>query len=69
MRAGVRIVYDPSVVVGHLARHRPEEAASEEVAKQAHDLYCAYLLAARDRHGLSFLGPFGQDRGGLERTP
>jgi GT2 family glycosyltransferase len=25
MRAGVRIVYDPSVVVGHLARHRPED--------------------------------------------
>jgi GT2 family glycosyltransferase len=25
LRAGVRIVYDPSVVVGHLARHRPED--------------------------------------------
>jgi GT2 family glycosyltransferase len=27
LRAGVRIVYDPTVVVGHLARHRPEELA------------------------------------------
>ena len=25
LRAGVSIVYDPSVIVGHLARHRPEE--------------------------------------------
>jgi GT2 family glycosyltransferase len=25
MRAGVAIVYEPSVVVGHLARHRPED--------------------------------------------
>ena len=27
------------------------------MAKQAHDLYCAYLVNARDRHGLSFLQP------------
>jgi predicted YcjX-like family ATPase len=40
-----------------IARHRPDEGASEAVAKQAHDLYCAYLLNARDRHGLSFLQP------------
>ena len=39
------------------ARHPPGEAASEEVAKQAHDLYRAYLVRARDRHGLSFLQP------------
>jgi GT2 family glycosyltransferase len=25
LRAGVKIVYEPSVVVGHLARHRPED--------------------------------------------
>jgi len=25
LRAGVRIVYEPTVVVGHLARHRPED--------------------------------------------
>lgn len=25
LRAGVSIVYDPTVIVGHLARHRPEE--------------------------------------------
>jgi predicted YcjX-like family ATPase len=40
-----------------IAGHRPDEVASEEVAKQAHDLYCTYLRAARDRHGLSFLQP------------
>jgi predicted YcjX-like family ATPase len=40
-----------------LAQHRPEEVAREDVAKQLHDRYCAYLLAARDRHGLSFLQP------------
>ena len=40
-----------------IAQHRPDETASEEVAKQAHDLYCACLIAARDRHGLSFLQP------------
>ena len=27
LRAGVSIVYDPTVIVGHLARHRPEELA------------------------------------------
>src|SRR5260370_38570542 len=40
-----------------LAQHRPEEVAREDVAKQLHDRYCAYLLDARDRHGLSFLPP------------
>ena len=40
-----------------IASHPHHERASEEVAKQAHDLYCAYLVAARDRHGLSFLQP------------
>ena len=35
----------------------PGEAASEETAKQAHELYRAYLIAARDRHGLSHLQP------------
>src|SRR5262249_17777668 len=43
--------------LGFVAQHRPDEAASEEVAKQVHDRYCAYLLEARDRHGLSFLQP------------
>jgi uncharacterized protein len=43
--------------LGLLDHHRPEEAASEEIAKQLHDRYCAYLLEARDRHGLSFLQP------------
>lgn len=37
--------------------HPHHERASDEVAKQVHDLYCAYLVAARDRHGLSYLQP------------
>ena len=56
LRKGVRAEIGDEFL-GFLAQHRPDEAASEEVAKQAHDLYCAYLLAARDRHGLSFLQP------------
>ena len=40
-----------------LAQHRHDEAASEETAKQAHDLYCAFLLNARDRYGMSYLQP------------
>jgi predicted YcjX-like family ATPase len=35
----------------------PDQIASEETAKKAHDLYCACLLEARDRYGLSFLQP------------
>ena len=56
LRKGVRaeIARD---FLGFVAQHRPDETASEEVAKQAHDRYCAYLLEARDRHGLSFLQP------------
>ena len=40
-----------------IGQHRPDESASEEVAKQAHDLYRACLVKARDRHGLSYLQP------------
>jgi uncharacterized protein len=40
-----------------VAQQRPHEAASEDVAKKAHDLYRACLVEARDRHGLSFLQP------------
>ena len=56
MRRGVRaeIARD---FLGFLAQHRPDEVAREEVAKQAHDLYCAFLLRARDQHGLSLLQP------------
>jgi uncharacterized protein len=43
--------------LGLLAQHRPDDVASEEVAKRLHDRYCAYLRDARDRHGLSFLQP------------
>jgi uncharacterized protein len=56
LRKGVRaeIARD---FLGLLAQHRPEETASEEAAKHLHDRYCACLLEARDRHGLSFLQP------------
>jgi uncharacterized protein len=40
-----------------IAQHGADENASEEVAKQAHDLYRACLIKARDEHGLSFLQP------------
>ena len=56
MRKGVRAEISGEFLA-FLGQHRAEEVASEEVAKQAHDLYCAYLVKARDRHGLSFLQP------------
>jgi predicted YcjX-like family ATPase len=40
-----------------MACHRADEPASDEVARQAHDLYRAFLLSARDAHGLTFLQP------------
>ncbi len=40
-----------------IAQHRPHEMAREEVAKEAHHLYRAFLLEARDRHRLSLLQP------------
>jgi predicted YcjX-like family ATPase len=40
-----------------VSQHRSHEGASEETAKQAHDLYRAYLMTARDRHGLTHLQP------------
>jgi hypothetical protein len=40
-----------------LADHRSEAVASDEDARRAHELYRALLLAARDKHGLSFLQP------------
>ncbi len=43
--------------LAYIALHRPDEAASEEVAKQAHDLYRNCLVKARDQYGLSFLQP------------
>ena len=42
---------------GFLGQHPHGEPASDEVARQAHDLYCAFLREARDRHALSFLQP------------
>jgi predicted YcjX-like family ATPase len=43
--------------LAYVAQHRPDENGSEQIAKQAHDLYRASLFEARDRHGLSFLQP------------
>ncbi|MGH6770215.1 MAG: YcjX family protein [Xanthobacteraceae bacterium] len=40
-----------------IAQHRYDATASDEIAKQAHDLYCASLLRARDLHGLTYLQP------------
>src|SRR5262249_22455168 len=40
-----------------IGQHSADEPASEEVAKQAHDLYRALLLRARDQYGLSYLQP------------
>jgi hypothetical protein len=56
MRKGVRAAIAGDFL-SFIAQRRPDAAASEEVAKQAHDLYCTYLRAARDRLGLSFLQP------------
>ena len=56
LRKGVRAGISDEFL-GFLGLHRAGDAASEEVARQAHDLYCGYLLAARDRCGLSFLQP------------
>jgi uncharacterized protein len=40
-----------------IAQHRHDEAASDETAKRIHDVYHAFLLRARDKHGLSHLQP------------
>jgi predicted YcjX-like family ATPase len=40
-----------------IAAHRHNEPASDETAKQAHDLYRAFLVKARDAYGLSHLQP------------
>jgi uncharacterized protein len=41
----------------YVGRHRPDEPASDGVARAAHELYCALLFKARDQHGLSYLQP------------
>src|SRR5262245_16841026 len=43
--------------LAYVAEHPPSAPGSDEVARQAHDLYCAYLLKARDQHGFCFLQP------------
>jgi predicted YcjX-like family ATPase len=55
-RQGVRAEFSGDFLA-FVDRHRPNEMASEEAAKQAHDLYCACLVKARDQYGLSYLQP------------
>jgi predicted YcjX-like family ATPase len=43
--------------MAYIGQHPHSESASDQVARQAHDLYCAFLRKARDRHALSFLQP------------
>jgi len=43
--------------LAYIAQHRGHQAASEQVAKSAHELYRACLIKARDQYGLSFLQP------------
>jgi predicted YcjX-like family ATPase len=55
-RGGARaeIARDFAVFVAH---HRPDVPASEDAARKGHEIYRAYLRAARDKHALSFLQP------------
>lgn len=46
-----------SEFLAFLGDHPASEDSSEAVAKQAHDLYRALLIDARDKHGLSYLQP------------
>jgi|HubBroStandDraft_6_1064221.scaffolds.fasta_scaffold114634_2 predicted YcjX-like family ATPase len=56
LRRGVRA--EPArPYLDFLARHPYEQNANEETAREAHDLYRAFLLEARDRHALSYLQP------------
>lgn len=43
--------------IAFLSDHRYDAAASEDDAKQAHELYRRHLQVARDQHGLNFLQP------------
>jgi len=55
-RAGVRAEIGRDFLA-FVADHRHDAAESDETARRAHELYCALLVAARDKHGLSFLQP------------
>jgi uncharacterized protein len=55
-RQGVRATIAGDFL-SYIGQHHADEGASEEVAKRAHDLYCACLIKARDQHGLSYLQP------------
>jgi uncharacterized protein len=55
-RAGVRAEVAGDFLA-YVARHGGHEVASEQVAREAHELYRASLIKARDQYGLSFLQP------------
>ena len=55
-RRGIR-VQAAGEFLAFIAQHRHDEVASDDVARQAHDLYRAFLIKARDVHGLSHLQP------------
>jgi predicted YcjX-like family ATPase len=44
-------------LLGFLADHPYDEVASDQTARAAHDIYCAFLVKARDQFGLSYLQP------------
>lgn len=56
MRAGVR-AQAAAPFLSFLDAHPAQQAASEDVAVQARDLYKRYLFTARDEHGLTLLQP------------
>ena len=55
-RRGVR-AEAAGAYMAYISQHPHSETASEQIARQAHELYCAFLHEMRDRHGLSFLQP------------
>ena len=56
MRKGVRAEAAREFLT-FMTEHQHGEAASDEIARKAHDLYCAYLLRARDQYGMTYLQP------------
>src|SRR5882724_2150873 len=55
-RRGVR-AEAAGAFMSYIGQHPHGQSASEDVAKQAHDLYRAFLRKVRDSHALSFLQP------------
>jgi len=55
-RSGIRATIGQEFLA-FIAKQNPTKPADEAVANQAHELYRAYLLKARNEHGLNFLQP------------